>query len=58
MRKMGFHALMDVIQLDAALVGRSHGRATDDARDGPLCATSADGSMLPKRFQKLRRLRE
>jgi predicted AlkP superfamily pyrophosphatase or phosphodiesterase len=36
MRKMGFRALMDVIPLDARLVGGSHGRATDDARDGPL----------------------
>jgi predicted AlkP superfamily pyrophosphatase or phosphodiesterase len=36
MRKMGFRALMDVIPLDAKLVGGSHGRATDDSRDGPL----------------------
>jgi len=36
MRKMGFRALMDVIPLDAALVRGSHGRATDDSRDGPL----------------------
>jgi predicted AlkP superfamily pyrophosphatase or phosphodiesterase len=36
MRKMGFRALMDVIPLDAALVAGSHGRAVDDARDGPL----------------------
>jgi predicted AlkP superfamily pyrophosphatase or phosphodiesterase len=36
MRKMGFRALMDVIPLDATLVGGSHGRATDDAQDGPL----------------------
>ncbi len=34
--KMGFRALMDVIPLDATLVGGSHGRATDDTRDGPL----------------------
>jgi hypothetical protein len=27
---------MDVIPLDAALVGGSHGRITDDANDGPL----------------------
>jgi hypothetical protein len=27
---------MDVIPLDATLVGGSHGRATDDSRDGPL----------------------
>jgi predicted AlkP superfamily pyrophosphatase or phosphodiesterase len=36
MRKMGFRALMDVIPLDATLVGGSHGRAVDDSRDGPL----------------------
>jgi predicted AlkP superfamily pyrophosphatase or phosphodiesterase len=36
MRKLGFRALMDVIPLDATLVGGSHGRATDDSRDGPL----------------------
>ena len=36
MRKLGFRALMDVIPLDAALVGGSHGRITDDASDGPL----------------------
>jgi predicted AlkP superfamily pyrophosphatase or phosphodiesterase len=36
MRKMGFRALMDVIPLDATLVGGSHGRATDNSRDGPL----------------------
>jgi predicted AlkP superfamily pyrophosphatase or phosphodiesterase len=36
MRKLGFRALMDVIPLDAALVGGSHARITDDASDGPL----------------------
>jgi predicted AlkP superfamily pyrophosphatase or phosphodiesterase len=36
LRKLGFRALMDVIPLDATLVGGSHGRATDDSRDGPL----------------------
>jgi predicted AlkP superfamily pyrophosphatase or phosphodiesterase len=36
MRKLGFSALMDVIPLNAALVGGSHGRITDDANDGPL----------------------
>jgi len=36
MRKLGFRALMDVIPLDAALVGGSHGRLTDDSSDGPL----------------------
>ena len=36
MRKLGFRVLMDVIPLDAALVGGSHGRITDDVSDGPL----------------------
>ena len=36
MRKLGFRALMDVIPLDATLVRGSHGRITDDSRDGPL----------------------
>jgi predicted AlkP superfamily pyrophosphatase or phosphodiesterase len=36
MRKLGFRALMDVIPLDARLVRGSHGRITDDSRDGPL----------------------
>jgi predicted AlkP superfamily pyrophosphatase or phosphodiesterase len=36
MRKLGFRALMDVIPLDATLVKGSHGRVTDDVRDGPL----------------------
>jgi hypothetical protein len=36
MRKLGFRALMDVIPLDAALVGGSHGRPTDDPSDGAL----------------------
>ena len=36
MRKLGFRVLMDVIPLDATLVKGSHGRITDDSRDGPL----------------------
>ena len=36
MRKLGFRALMDVIPLDASLVKGSHGRVTDDSRDGPV----------------------
>jgi predicted AlkP superfamily pyrophosphatase or phosphodiesterase len=36
MRKLGFRALMDVIPLDATLVKGSHGRITDESRDGPL----------------------
>ena len=36
MRKLGFRALMDVIPLDASLVKGSHGRVTDELRDGPI----------------------
>jgi predicted AlkP superfamily pyrophosphatase or phosphodiesterase len=36
MRKLGFRVLMDVIPLDASLVKGSHGRVTDDSRDGPV----------------------
>jgi predicted AlkP superfamily pyrophosphatase or phosphodiesterase len=39
-RALGFSALMDVIPLDATLVKGSHGRPTDDPRDGPVFATS------------------
>jgi hypothetical protein len=50
MRKLGFRVLMDVIPLDAALVGGSHGRITDDANDGPLVVSDRvnllDGNSL------------
>jgi predicted AlkP superfamily pyrophosphatase or phosphodiesterase len=36
LRKLGFRSLMDVIPLDASLVGGSHGRLNDNAEDGPL----------------------
>ena len=36
LRKLGFRSLMDVIPLDASLVGGSHGRPTDNPDDGPL----------------------
>jgi predicted AlkP superfamily pyrophosphatase or phosphodiesterase len=39
LRKLGFRALMDVIPLDASLVRGSHGRITDDVKDGPLVIT-------------------
>ena len=39
LRKLGFRTLMDVIPLDASLVGGSHGRLTDKAEDGPLMIT-------------------
>ncbi len=40
-RKLGFRSLLDVIPLDATLVKGSHGRITDDPRDGPVFMTSA-----------------
>jgi len=36
LRKFGFRSLMDVIPLDASLVGGSHGRITEKATEGPL----------------------
>jgi predicted AlkP superfamily pyrophosphatase or phosphodiesterase len=39
-RKLGLRALLDVIPLDASLVKGSHGRLTDDPRDGPVFITS------------------
>jgi predicted AlkP superfamily pyrophosphatase or phosphodiesterase len=36
LRKLGFRSLMDVIPLDASLVRGSHGRLTDNAKEGPL----------------------
>jgi predicted AlkP superfamily pyrophosphatase or phosphodiesterase len=35
-RALGFRTPLDVIPLDASLVKGSHGRPTDDPRDGPL----------------------
>ena len=37
---LGFRSLMNVIPLDASLVGGSHGRLTDRDEQGPLFATS------------------
>jgi predicted AlkP superfamily pyrophosphatase or phosphodiesterase len=39
-RALGFASLMDVIPLDPTLVKGSHGRLTDDPRDGPVFVTS------------------
>jgi predicted AlkP superfamily pyrophosphatase or phosphodiesterase len=39
-RKLGFRTLLDVIPLDASLVKGSHGRPTDDPKDGPVFITS------------------
>jgi predicted AlkP superfamily pyrophosphatase or phosphodiesterase len=46
-RKLGFRTLLDVIPLDASLVGGSHGRPTDRAEQGPLFMTSAP-HLLPE----------
>ncbi len=39
-RKLGFRTLLDVIPLDATLVKGSHGRPTDNDRDGPVFITN------------------
>jgi predicted AlkP superfamily pyrophosphatase or phosphodiesterase len=39
-KQLGFRYLMDVIPLDATLVKGSHGRLTDDPRQGPVFITS------------------
>jgi hypothetical protein len=38
--KLGMRTLMDVIPLDASLVRGSHGRITDDPRQGPVLLSS------------------
>jgi predicted AlkP superfamily pyrophosphatase or phosphodiesterase len=43
---LGFRTLMDVIPLDARLVKGSHGRITEDERDGPLFISS-DARLVP-----------
>ena len=39
-RALGLRTLMDVIPLDASLVKGSHGRPTDNERDGPIFISS------------------
>jgi len=50
LRKLGFRTLMDVIPLDASLVGGSHGRLTDKAEDGPLMITDRRGLLKRDRI--------
>ena len=50
LRKLGFRTLMDVIPLDASLVGGSHGRLTDRAEDGPLMITDRRGLLKRDRI--------
>jgi predicted AlkP superfamily pyrophosphatase or phosphodiesterase len=50
LRKLGFRALLDVIPLDASLVGGSHGRLTDKAEDGPLVITNRRGLLKRRRL--------
>lgn len=40
-KALGFRYLMDVIPLDASLVKGSHGRVTDDLKEGPLLMSTA-----------------
>jgi predicted AlkP superfamily pyrophosphatase or phosphodiesterase len=46
-KKLGFRYLMDVIPLDTSLVKGSHGRPTDDPRQGPVFL-SGEPSLLPE----------
>lgn len=46
-RKLGFRNLLDVIPLDASLVKGSHGRVTDDPREGPLFMSSVPELLPP-----------
>ena len=45
----GFRTVMDLIGLDASLVRGSHGRITDDPREGPVFITSEPGLLGRKR---------
>jgi predicted AlkP superfamily pyrophosphatase or phosphodiesterase len=56
-RRLGFRTLMDVIPLDASLVKGSHGRLTDDPRDGPLLISS-DADLLPQGAVAARNVKE
>jgi predicted AlkP superfamily pyrophosphatase or phosphodiesterase len=47
-RKLGLRTLLDVIPLDASLVKGSHGRPTDDPREGPVFITS-EPDLAPER---------
>ncbi|MEZ6197256.1 MAG: hypothetical protein R3F20_16260 [Planctomycetota bacterium] len=44
-KKLGFRTVMDLIPLDASLVGGSHGRLFEDERHGPVIL----GSRAPRR---------
>ena len=46
-KKLGFRQLLDVIPLDASLVKGSHGRPTEDPRQGPLLI-STQPNLLPE----------
>jgi predicted AlkP superfamily pyrophosphatase or phosphodiesterase len=46
-KALGFRMLLDVIPLDASLVKGSHGRLTDDPRQGPVLLSS-EPSLLPE----------
>lgn len=45
-KKLGMRYLMDVIPLDASLVGGTHGRLVDDPGDGPVFVSSLDWSRV------------
>ncbi|MEX1024512.1 MAG: nucleotide pyrophosphatase/phosphodiesterase family protein [Planctomycetota bacterium] len=45
-KKLGLRYLMDVIPLDASLVGGTHGRLADDLDDGPVFLSSGGWDVL------------
>ncbi|MCU0448558.1 MAG: alkaline phosphatase family protein [Bernardetiaceae bacterium] len=58
-KKLGFRYLMDVIPLDAGLIGGSHGRVPEDMRDWPVyigepeLAPAADHLLAHQVFEKI-----
>ncbi|MFQ5929785.1 MAG: hypothetical protein ACE5MK_08795 [Acidobacteriota bacterium] len=47
-KRLGLRYLLDVIPLDASLVKGSHGRITDDPRQGPLFISS-EKQLVPEK---------
>jgi predicted AlkP superfamily pyrophosphatase or phosphodiesterase len=50
-KMLGFRYLMDVIPLDATLIGGSHGRIPEDGRDFPLFISPQKNGGLPPEIQ-------
>jgi hypothetical protein len=55
-RKLGFRTLLDVIPLDASLVKGSHGRLTDETKNGPVVISTEplpEGSIAATAIKQL-----